>query len=115
MQYACSVLVHGANNATVQYPTELCVTVLYCQCVVLFRPVVHCTDASDWPLLLQVAYHASRALLQYIRAHLVIHLTALQRRLRDGPVGFAETVSGIAFCLLAWASFEVVGLCIALL
>lgn len=34
----------------------------------------------------QVAYHASRALLQYIRAQLVIHLTALQRRLRDGPV-----------------------------
>jgi hypothetical protein len=37
-------------------------------------------------VLLQVAYHASRALLQYIRAHLLIHLTALQRRLRDGPV-----------------------------
>lgn len=39
----------------------------------------------------QVAYHASRALLQYIRAHLLIHLTALQRRLRDGPVRTCTT------------------------
>jgi hypothetical protein len=38
----------------------------------------------------QVAYHASRALLQYIRAQLVIHLTALQRRLRDGPVSSSQ-------------------------
>ncbi|KAF6254729.1 hypothetical protein COO60DRAFT_1642091 [Scenedesmus sp. NREL 46B-D3] len=31
----------------------------------------------------QVAYHASRALLQYVRAHLVLHMASLQRRLRD--------------------------------
>jgi hypothetical protein len=37
-------------------------------------------------LLLQVAYHASRALLQYVRAHLVSHMTSLQRRLRDAQV-----------------------------
>eukprot|EP00775_Hariotina_reticulata_P010780 gene10779-10936_t len=37
----------------------------------------------------QVAYHASRALLQYIRAHLMLHMTSLQRRLRDGQVPVA--------------------------
>lgn len=49
----------------------------------------------------QVAYHASRALLQYIRAHLLIHLTALQRRLRDGPVrGNNKTALLLNLCVL---------------
>jgi hypothetical protein len=38
------------------------------------------------PMCVQVAYHASKGLLQYVRAHLVLHLTSLQRRLRDGQV-----------------------------
>lgn len=54
-------------------------------------------------VLVQVAYHASRALLQYIRAHLLIHLTALQRRLRDGPVGFLSfacvRAPSVLFCV----------------
>jgi hypothetical protein len=50
-----------------------------------WRQGVHLHNLSVYPVV-QVAYHASRALLQYIRAQLVIHLTALQRRLRDGPV-----------------------------
>lgn len=41
-------------------------------------------------LMLQVAYHASRALLQYVRAHLVSHMTSLQRRLRDAQVSAAN-------------------------
>jgi hypothetical protein len=48
--------------------------------------------------LVQVAYHASRALLQYIRAHLLIHLTALQRRLRDGPVRVATHTASLLCC-----------------
>lgn len=47
----------------------------------------HTTCAGmGWVCAVQVAWHASRALLQYTRAHLIIHLTALQRRLRDGQV-----------------------------
>lgn len=62
-------------------PASMCL--LACIC-----PVRHVrANMHDGVLyFLQVAYHASRALLQYIRAHLLIHLTALQRRLRDGPV-----------------------------
>lgn len=68
---------------------QLAVVVAYARCC----PLTLLTFAVLWRVLamrvgvcMQVAYHASRALLQYARAHLVIHLTALQRRLRDGQV-----------------------------
>lgn len=58
-----------------------------CAVIALLTSVRQCLHVLLF--VLQVAYHASRALLQYVRAHLVSHMAALQRRLRDGAAATA--------------------------
>jgi hypothetical protein len=87
--------------------TELWVEKQMCCCGCFARISPHALFA-DTLLTLQVAYHASRALLQYVRAHLVSHMTSLQRRLRDAQV--SHNLNGIHMpygmaCL--WTSVQV--------